>query len=71
MKQIVAFVTDTLPTLALACPVCGTAKESTREAFLATTIVMSLLPLAIIGGGVWWLWRRAQALDAVEPGEQP
>ncbi len=71
MKQLVAFLTVTLPALALACPVCGTAKESTRNAFMGTTIVMSLLPLAIIGGGMWWLWRRSQELDSVEPGEQP
>jgi hypothetical protein len=52
-----------LPALALACPVCGGGGDSPRSqaAFFNTTILLSLLPLGMIGGGVWWL--RGKALD--------
>ena len=37
------------------CPVCFSAKEGSREAFIGTTIVLSLLPLLMIGGIAFWL----------------
>lgn len=46
-----------LPAWAFACPVCFSAKEENRQAFIDTTIFMTLLPLALIGGVVWWLVR--------------
>ena len=42
-----------------ACPVCGaegTARN--RAAFFGSTMLLSLLPLGMIGGGVWLLARR-------------
>lgn len=54
---------------AFACAVCFDAKEGTREAFLGTTILLSLLPLAMVGGIVLWLWRRSVALS--REGAQP
>jgi len=52
-------VTALLPELAAACAVCtaGTGEDS-RQAFIWTTVFMSVLPLAAIGAGVLWL-RRA------------
>lgn len=49
------------PALALACPVCGGGGDSprTQAAFFNTTILLSLLPLGLIGGGLWWLRRDA------------
>ena len=38
-----------------ACPVCFSAKEGTRAAFIGTTIFLSLLPLWMIGGIALWL----------------
>jgi hypothetical protein len=46
------------PTAAQACVGCVTANERNRMAFLITTIVLSLLPLAMIGAGVLALRRR-------------
>jgi hypothetical protein len=52
---------STLSGSAAACPVCFSAKnEQNRIAFIATTVFLSLLPLALIGGGVVWLRRRAR-----------
>ena len=43
---------------AWACPVCSDPNDPNQTAYLVSTIFMSLLPLAVIGGGAWWLWSR-------------
>ena len=46
------------PAAAHACAVCGaSAADRNRAAFFGTTILLSLLPLGMIGGGLWWLRR--------------
>jgi hypothetical protein len=55
------------PRLALACPTCFNATADNRLAFIVTTIFLSLMPLAFIGGGVYTLrrlTREAAARDA-------
>jgi len=47
-----------LPDLADACAVCGAAVDRNKSAFVGTTILLSLLPLAMIGAGLWWIGRR-------------
>ncbi len=55
------------PFAAQACPVCtGADDESVNAAFLAGTILLSVLPLIWIGGVAWWLVRRARRLQAEE-----
>ena len=60
------------PRLAAACSVCSAGRdEENRIAFIVTTAFMSLLPLLLIGGLVFWLRGRFQALDerhAASPG---
>ena len=56
------------PAVARACSVCFSATEQNRIAFLVTTIVLSLLPLGLIGGGLLWLRRQARQQDE-EAGE--
>ena len=56
--------------LALACPVCFSAKdEAQREAFFDTTIFLTLLPLAMIGGIAYWIFQRSLRLAAEEAAE--
>jgi len=50
------------PAAAHACAVCFSATEQNRVAFLVTTIVLSLLPLGLIGGGLLWLRRQARLM---------
>lgn len=58
-----ALLAALLPEGALACAVCGGGgSEETRDAFLLTTLFLSVLPPAIVGGVVWWIWRRARAV---------
>jgi hypothetical protein len=53
------------PALALACPVCGTTGPTDNGgAYVAMTVVLSGLPLAMIGGVVFWVARRVSAADA-------
>jgi hypothetical protein len=43
------------PAVAYACPVCFDANEANRTAFIVTTIFLSLLPLAMVGGIAYWI----------------
>ena len=52
------------PAAAHACAVCGATADRNRAAFFGTTMLLSLLPLGMIGGGVWWLRRNGSAFDA-------
>lgn len=49
------------PALAQACAVCGGGSDRMRIAFLISTAFLSLLPLALIFSGVWWLRRQIGA----------
>ena len=51
------------PEMAGACAVCFSGRDETRAAFLATTLLLSVLPLAMVGALVFWLRRRALALE--------
>ena len=62
------FAVLAVPALALACPVCGTAGPNDNGwAYFAMTIVLSGLPLGMIGGVVFWVARRSSAADRDEP----
>lgn len=62
-----AVVLAALPRAAEACSVCTTGTEdNTRGMFLITTLVMSTLPLAMVGVFLFWLRRRMRALARVE-----
>ena len=58
------------PATVHACAVCGAAVERSKAAFLGTTILLSLLPLALIGGGLWWIARNARERLAGEFAER-
>jgi hypothetical protein len=55
-----------VPQSALACSVCFSAKEGTQMAFIVTTVFLSLLPLGLIGGLIYWLRSKAKSLAAAE-----
>jgi len=50
------------PGFALACSVCQAGTSDNRFEFIATTALLTFLPLILIGGGVWGLRRRYLAL---------
>ncbi len=57
---LAAAVVLTAPAAAHACSACSVLTNIRNlKAFLDSTLVLSLLPLALIAGGLWWLARRA------------
>ena len=58
------------PEAAHACPVCFDRDDEARIAFLATTGLLTLLPLGLVLGTGIWLRRRARELrEGAERGE--
>jgi len=56
-----------LPAVASACDNCLAAQDDAiQAAFAIASVFLSVTPLALIGGFVWWLRRRAQKLQAEE-----
>ena len=48
---------------AYACSVCGSPLEENRQAFIDTTVFLTVVPLMMMGGFIWWLRRRIRALE--------
>lgn len=51
------------PDAAHACPVCFDRDDEARLAFLATTGLLTLLPLGLVAGTGWWLRKRAREVE--------
>jgi hypothetical protein len=62
---VLAFVLAATPEVALACSVCsGGETEQVQKAFLTATLFMTALPLSMIAGFGYVLWRRLRSLGA-------
>lgn len=55
------------PDSAYACPVCFDRDDEARLAFLATTGLLTLLPLGMVGGLAMWLRKRARGAGSAIP----
>jgi hypothetical protein len=56
-----------LPRAAAACAVCTSGREDDNQrAFLAGTILLSTLPVALVGSIAWYIRRRAREIAARE-----
>ncbi len=58
LQLTLVYIFSLLPERANACAVCFTATEETLEAFYATTIILTLLPLVMVSSIVYWLYRK-------------
>ena len=58
------------PEAAHACPVCFDRDDEARIAFLATTGLLTLLPLGLVVGTGVWLRRRAREARGEENGQR-
>ena len=58
-----------LPDALHACPVCFDRDDEARIAFLATTGLLTLLPLGLVAGTGAWLRRRMREVRGEEGGE--
>lgn len=50
--------------VAYACPSCASPLEENRQAFVDTTIFLTVVPLLMIGGLIWWIRRKVRERDA-------
>lgn len=60
-----------VPEAAQACSVCSAGGEDNRAAFIWTTVALSVLPLAMIGGLVLWLVRQARRAERQRSSSSP
>jgi hypothetical protein len=47
-----------IPAVARACPACMVGDPKTATTYFGMTLVMSALPMLLIIGLAYWLWRR-------------
>lgn len=70
-KRIVraaVFALATLPAQqAVACAVCFSGRDESRVMYLLTTIFMTLIPIAVLGVGIYWVVKKATAADSAPP----
>lgn len=65
MKCLFALLVLTvLPATSWACAVCVGGNEPNRMAFIFTTILLTIVPLVVIGCAVRWIQKRAEERDA-------
>ena len=50
--------------LTLACAVCGGGPDPSRGSYIVMSIIISLLPLAMLGGILAWVIISARAAEA-------
>ncbi len=60
---LVLAVLALFPDVVHACPVCFDARDENRQAFLATTAFLSLLPLGMVAGAGLWMRKRSREID--------
>jgi len=53
-----AAVLPLIPGVAWTCPACMVGDPKTAGIYLGMTLVMSALPLFLVGGLAYWLWRH-------------
>ena len=59
VRTIIAAITFSLiPAGGWACAACAAGDPKTAGIYLGMTLVMSALPLVLVGGLGYWLWRR-------------
>jgi hypothetical protein len=64
---LIALVSCLFPEAASACSVCYGGAEESRKAFLFTTVLLSMLPIAMLGTLGWWVSRCNREAEAPLP----
>jgi len=60
-----------VPAAAWACPACMVTDPKNAGTYLGMTLMMSALPLGLIGGLAYWLWRRYSQTPGAVSGPRP
>jgi MYXO-CTERM domain-containing protein len=56
--------------LLLACAVCGAGEDPARGTYVVMTLIISGLPLAMLGGIAWWVIKSNRTREAEERAAQ-
>ena len=57
-RTLLGLALTLVPSIALACPVCGADTGDNAWAYTVMSVVLTVLPLGMIGGVVYWVARR-------------
>jgi hypothetical protein len=73
LSVLVLLALVAVPEWAAACAVCGAGvdDDQSRIAYLITSGVLSVLPLALFGGFLLWLRQRARRQRGIQAPPQP
>jgi len=73
LSVLVLLALVAVPEWAAACAVCGAGvdDDQSRIAYLITSGVLSVLPLALFGGFLLWLRRQHRRQSGARPRPQP
>ena len=52
-----------MPEEAYACPVCFDSRDENRMAFFTTALLLTFLPLGMVGGVGLWMRKRFREMD--------
>jgi hypothetical protein len=52
------------PELASACAVCFGGEDDNRQAFIDTTVILTIVPLLLIAAFIWLMVRRIQKVES-------
>lgn len=52
------------PAVAWACPSCANLQDANRQAFVNSTVFLSLMPVGMIAAIVIWVWRKMRQGEA-------
>lgn len=70
MKPVLSTVAFALvvltPSFAFACPGCFSGNDANRIAYFTTFVILTVLPLAMVGGLLYYLRKRARELGSAE-----
>ena len=64
MRLLATSLLCLIPVDLWACAVCVGGNEENRQAFIFTTVLLTLIPLIVIGSLVRWAQRRSEERDA-------
>lgn len=62
--RLTLFCVFTVPNAASACAVCFGGEDDNRQAFIDTTVILTMVPLLLIGGFIWLMVRRIRRFES-------
>ena len=64
MNRVVLLYFLAMPSIVHACAVCSDGEKQNAMAFFWTTVLLTALPLGLLGGIIRWVQKRSKTLEA-------